>query len=620
MYRGKTQVLYSYLPRKTFDYEDEPYIFMVKDVVSWPVNKENTDIFYITNKIICYIRRWDEANRDFPSNLSVNSFYFGNIQQVQGRLFPLIFECSNTKCKKVHQFYDLHTERELIRCTKCGSALEQIDLVAVHECGRIDPIWMRTCSVHGDEHIVLERHGSMRISDYEWRCRVPGCNHRKRLFQHCNCKEAPKPRMTIVNHNRSITYYPHSVTMVNLKDNSREKKYEDEVTYGKIVAAAYLKLFDYGNQSLLSVLSDVHEKEENIEKMRLLLESMGLTHEQIDMQIKSALEHTQNNQAKSKKENIIAKVEQLLKIDDEKIKSVSDELYEYIKVTTRFGDNQDIRIYTLDDLLEKNQDNYINNLVVECKNTIEQLGLQDVILIEQLPITSAAFGYSRVSRAPNQAKLNCFPLDENDKYHYPVYMDTTKTEALHFQLNLKQVLKWLAINRIVDVDVTRLSDQEIKVWFINHMEEVDFFGEVANKETKNGEITSYLFTLLHSFAHLVLRQCTMLSGFDVNTLSEYLFPKTMSFMIYVNNRSSFIIGGMFTVFEQNLQNLLYKVKDEGDYCVYDPICKDERGACHACMHIAEFSCSAFNRNLDRNYLYGGIDRRSNKQIVGYFEV
>ena len=112
-------------------------------------------------------------------------------------------------------------------------------------------------------------------------------------------------------------------------------------------------------------------------------------------------------------------------------------------------------------------------------------------------------------------------------------MDTTKTEALHFQLNLKQVLKWLAINRIVDVDVTRLSEQEIKAWFINHMEEVDFFGEVANKETKNGEITSYLFTLLHSFAHLVLRQCTMLSGFDVNTLSEYLFTKTMSFMIYV---------------------------------------------------------------------------------------
>jgi hypothetical protein len=49
MYRGKTQVLYGYLPRKTFDYEDEPYIFMVKDVVSQPVNKENTDIFYITN-------------------------------------------------------------------------------------------------------------------------------------------------------------------------------------------------------------------------------------------------------------------------------------------------------------------------------------------------------------------------------------------------------------------------------------------------------------------------------------------------------------------------------------------------------------------------------------------
>lgn len=619
MYRGKTQVLYSYLPQKTFDYEDEPYIFMVKDVVSQPIDKENTDILYITNKIIRYILRWDEGNRDFPSNLSLNSFYFGNIQQVQGRLFPLVFECSNVKCKKVHQFYDLHTTKELIRCTKCGSSLEQIDLVAVHECGKIEPILIHKCPVHGDEHIVLERHGSMQIANYEWQCRVTGCNHRSKLFQYCNCKDNPRPRMTIVNHNRSMTYYPHYITMINLKDNSREKKYEDEVTYGKIVMAAYLKLFDYGNQSLLSILSDETERDENIAKMRTLLEAMGFTQEQIEIQIKSTVQQMQNNKAKSKKEKIIEKIDQLIDIDNERIKDICDELYEYIRIST-IDNNQDIKIYTLGSLSKTNQDDYFNNYIIECKDIFNLLGLQNVTLIEQLPITYVAFGYSRLSRVPNQAKLNCFPLDANDKYHYPVYMNTTKTEALHFQLDLKKVLKWLEKNEIIDIDVNQLSEQEIKAWFINHMEDIDFFGEITNKETKKGEITYYLFTLLHSFAHLVLKQCTLLSGFDVNTLSEYLFPKTMSFMIYVNNRSSFVIGGLFTVFEQNLHNLLNKLKDEGDYCVYDPICKDEKGACHACMYIAEFSCSAFNKNLDRNYLFGGIDKRSKKQIIGYFEI
>ncbi|WP_131820682.1 hypothetical protein [Desulfoscipio geothermicus] len=426
--------------------------------------------------------------------------------------------------------------------------------------------------------------------------------------------------MTIVNHNRSLTYYPHSITMINLKDNSREKKYEDEVIYGKIVAAAYLKLFDYGKQSLLSMLSDAQEKDDNIEKMRLLLESMGLTQEQIEMQINTMLQQSQNNQAKSQKERIIERVEHLIKIDDEKIKYVSDELYEYIRINTQINGNQEIKIHSLDSLLEKEQDSHFEQRVIESKETISLLGLRDVTLIEDLPITYAAFGYSRISRIPNQAKLNSFPMDSVDKYHYPVYMDTTKTEALHFQLDLRRVLTWLQVNGIINEDIHRLSEEEVKVWFINHMEEVDLFGEVANKETKNGEITYYLFTLLHSFSHLVLRQCTMLSGFDLNTLSEYLLPKTMSFMIYVNNRSSFIIGGLFTVFEQSLQNLLYKVKDEGDYCVYDPVCKDEKGACHACMHIAEFSCSAFNRNLDRNYLYSGINRRTKKEIIGYFDI
>ncbi|MDK2801709.1 MAG: hypothetical protein PWQ70_3328 [Clostridiales bacterium] len=42
----------------------------------------------------------------------------------------------------------------------------------------------------------------------------------------------------------------------------------------------------------------------------------------------------QNNKAKSKKEKIIEKVDQLIDIDNERIKDVCDELYEYIRITT----------------------------------------------------------------------------------------------------------------------------------------------------------------------------------------------------------------------------------------------------------------------------------------------
>lgn len=426
--------------------------------------------------------------------------------------------------------------------------------------------------------------------------------------------------MTIANHDRSLTYYPHSITMINLKDNSREKKYEDEVTYGKIVVAAYLKLFDYGNQSLLAVLSDAQDKDENIEKMRLLLESMGMSQMEIETQTSMLLQQAQHNQAKSPKEKIIEKVEQLLILNDEQIKHACDELYEYIRISTQVRDNQDIKIHSLDDLLINEPSSQHKELIIESKMTFNLLGLHNVTLVENLPITYAAFGYSRISRLPNQASLKNLPMDSDDKYRYPVYTDTTKTEALHFKLDLRMVLTWLKVNDIIAENTEQLSEEEVKAWFVNHMQEIDLFGEIVNKETPNGIITEYLFTLLHSFAHLVLRQCTMLSGFDLNTLSEYLFPKTMSFLIYVNNRSSFIIGGLFTVFEQSLHNLLYKVKDDGDYCIYDPVCKDEKGACHACMHIAEFSCSTFNSNLDRNYLYGGINQRSKTEIIGYFEL
>jgi hypothetical protein len=87
-------------------------------------------------------------------------------------------------------------------------------------------------------------------------------------------------------------------------------------------------------------------------------------------------------------------------------------------------------------------------------------------------------------------------MDSHDKYHYPVYMDTTKTEALHFQLDPRRVLAWLKVNDTIDKDIHQLSDEKVKAWFINYMQEVDFFGEIANKDTEKGIITYYLFTLL----------------------------------------------------------------------------------------------------------------------------
>ena len=160
-----------------------------------------------------------------------------------------------------------------------------------------------------------------------------------------------------------------------------------------------------------------------------------------------------------------------------------------------------------------------------------------------------------------------------------------------------------------------MNDAQKKAWFINNLSEISMFGEVED----NDSLTRHVYGLVHSYAHIVLRQMSLLSGFDQNSLSEYLIPKALTFIIYHNNRQAFNIGGMFTLFEHRLSDLFSRIRNFGDHCVYDPVCENQGGACHSCIYIAEYSCQGYNQNLSRNLLYGG-PWLGKSNLKGYLEL
>lgn len=65
--------------------------------------------------------------------------------------------------------------------------------------------------------------------------------------------------------------------------------------------------------------------------------------------------------------------------------------------------------------------------------------------------------------------------------------------------------------------------------------------------------------------------------------------------------------------------LLMNAIREARRCVYDPVCRDHEGNCHACTHLAETSCRFFNLNLSRSFLFGGPDSELARIPVGYFD-
>jgi len=132
-------------------------------------------------------------------------------------------------------------------------------------------------------------------------------------------------------------------------------------------------------------------------------------------------------------------------------------------------------------------------------------------------------------------------------------------------------------------------------------------------------ITYFVYHLLHSYSHLVLKHATQLSGISRTSLAEFLMPRSLSFVFYSNQRTDFNIGALYTLVESSLRDLLGEMTARGDDCVYDPVCSREGAACHNCLHLSEVSCVHFNRNLGRDFVYGSKST-TEKDITGYIEV
>ena len=126
----------------------------------------------------------------------------------------------------------------------------------------------------------------------------------------------------------------------------------------------------------------------------------------------------------------------------------------------------------------------------------------------------------------------------------------------------------------------------------------------APGEERQRSLSTDLLTLIHSYAHRTLRQLAKHSGIERNGLGEYLLPHHLSFVLFANSRSDFVLGGLQAVFEQSLHRLLDDVIGAEHRCPLDPGCRAGGGACMACLHLGEPSCRWFNRYLDRSALFG----------------
>jgi Domain of unknown function (DUF1998) len=126
------------------------------------------------------------------------------------------------------------------------------------------------------------------------------------------------------------------------------------------------------------------------------------------------------------------------------------------------------------------------------------------------------------------------------------------------------------------------------------------------------------FALLHSLAHMLIREFALECGYGAAGLAERLYAeeteqgRMAGLLLYTSAPDSEgTLGGLVELGDPDrLGQLLAQALEHARLCSSDPLCAEHEpdaralhgAACHACLFAAETSCEVGNRFLDRTLL------------------
>ena len=614
MSRGKQQVLFNYLPGRTFDFGGNAAIARVKSIRG----RQRTDLndTVVLRKIEEEARAWtpdyrpalrDDVLRD-PAR-----FVLLDPNEVQSEMFPKVFWCQNRQCGRVFD----HSQSETLprgKCSSCGiGQLIQLRFVKVHRCGALQPLSPPFCShCKSSNSMALDTRGSERIANFRWACRI--CQRKLSLFGG-NCRDCQWPgndsklrSMDIEVHRAGRTFYAHTTVLLNIP-RSQLDAFFDLQEWPALAAGKFFRMPEVANRSLLDCVPSTSAQQGSQETglsgadLDHLFRQQGsgeLTPEQVVMEMQALRERRQQERQAASPSGVAQSLVQKTGLAWPIWERAGQEILEAV-MPMESGRPREL---------------FDNASSLPAQQTARGMGLSSLALVSDYPIITATYGYSRAEYSPQeQCRLNPFPPDHRYGGKFPIFVDEVQADALLVSLDPTRVSLWLERNEFPPA-LPLGSDPDLarQAYF------VQMFDDTPLRQTLGSDPAQarLVFGLLHTLSHLCVRQASLLCGLDRTSLSEYLLPRALTFAIYCNHRFGATIGALTALFEQSLAEWLNTMRNTRR-CVYDPVCSDREGNCHACTHLAETSCRFFNLNLGRAFLFGGNDPVLGRIKLGYFD-
>jgi hypothetical protein len=246
-------------------------------------------------------------------------------------------------------------------------------------------------------------------------------------------------------------------------------------------------------------------------------------------------------------------------------------------------------------------------------------GLRDeitqVLAVERLRKVNALTGFTRIDALDRVGDVpgRMVPLTRSPRPEWTVATED-RGEGIFLQLDEDRVASWE--ERVLSGELWQAHRDAHRRNFYKR------FSETAEQVDPDSRLKPPRYWLVHTLAHVLIRQMAMTCGYSAASLSERLYawpeadgrlPAAGLLIVTTASDSDGTLGGLVQLSEPaRLEQVVTTALDRATRCSSDPVCARRTpqdpedflhgAACHCCAMASETSCERANRFLDRRFL------------------
>lgn len=231
--------------------------------------------------------------------------------------------------------------------------------------------------------------------------------------------------------------------------------------------------------------------------------------------------------------------------------------------------------------------------------------ISDVVLVDRVRDVRAVLGFRRYT--PDAHMVPAVPFSPHERRWLPAVEGYG--EGVFIRFSESAVAAWASQHEVQRRGSDLLSDQN------------------GSQLGRRLHIVSPEYVLLHTFAHLLMRELAFGSGYTAASIRERIYCESEGdYGIFIYTTTTDVEGTLGGLVRQGEPDLLgqaiVRALEQAAWCPNDPVCIESEpqsidglnlAACHACSLSSETSCESNNLLLDRAMVVGSESMR------GFFE-